>query len=536
MTKAVIAAWVLALVPLTGSLLAADSRMADAAKNQDRDTVKALLKQHVDVRAAEDDGATALHWAAHWDDLEMADLLIRAGANASAATDLGVTPLSLACNNGGDAMVSKLLLAGANANIATSTGETPLMTCARAGNAEAVKALLAHGAKVNAKENLRDQTALMWAVSQRHAEVVSVLLANGADVKARSRVTGQLVVRNIVGSRFVCPSGASGEDPTKTGYKIENGTQPAVKATCAKADMAPKGGSTPLMFAARVGALDSAKLLVAAGANVNDAGPDGNSVLVIAAHSGQGKVAELLLDKDANPNASGAGYTALHAAVLTGDTELVKALLAHGANPNLRLTKGTPVLRDNVELHLSEALLGATPFFLAAKFLEIDSMRSLAAAGADTQLALNDGTTPLMAATGVEWMEASPTKKRYTRREAMTPNSAGMPFPDDDEALATVKLALELAHNVNAANKAGDTAMHGAANCGYAAIIQLLAEQGANLNAQNKKGATPLDLADGYLRGNKGPHEPNKAEIMLRKLGAQGHGSQPATAPPAVTP
>ena len=74
-----------------------------------------------------------------------------------------------------------------------------------------------------------------------------------------------------------------------------------------------------MLFAARSGDLESAKLLVAAGADVNGAAPDGNSVLVVAAHSGHGSVAEFLLDKDADPNATGAGYTALHAAVLRGD-------------------------------------------------------------------------------------------------------------------------------------------------------------------------------------------------------------------------
>lgn len=534
MNKAVIAGLVVFTVAFAGLLCAGDSRIAEAAKNQDQETVSALLKQHVDASAAQADGATALHWAAHWDDLKMADLLIRAGANVSAANDLGVTPLSLACMNGSAVMVEKLLAAGANANTATTNGETPLMTCARVGSADAVQALLAHGAKVNAKESLRDQTALMWAVSQRHPEVVRVLLAHGADVNARTRVTGQLVVRNVVGARFVCPPGESGEDVRKSSYKIDNGTQFAAMATCAQADMAPKGGSTPLLFAARVGALDSAKLLVAAGANVNDAGPDGNSVLVIAAHSGQGKVAGFLLDKDANPNASGAGYTALHAAVLTGDEELVQALLAHGANPNLRLTRGTPVLRDNVELHLSEALLGATPFFLAAKFVEVEMMRSLAAAGANTRLGLNDRTTPLMAAAGLGWMSASPTKKMYTRRDTVAPMLSAP--PDNEEALAAVKLALELGNDVNAANNAGDTALHGAANAGYASIIQLLAEKGANLNAENKKGLTPLDLADGYTKGNKGPHQMNSAELMLHKLGAQGHGSPAAPAPRTSAP
>ena len=525
MKKAVIAGLAVLLLAFAGPLSAADSRIAEAAKNQGRETVSALLKQHADVNAAQEDGATALHWAAYWDNLAMAELLIRAGANPSAANDLGVTPLPLACINESTAMVEKLLTAGANANAATSTGETPLMTCARVGSADGVKALLAHGAKVNAKESLRDQTALMWAVSQRHPEVVRVLLEHGADVNARSRVTGELVVRNVNGARFVCPPAGSGEDGHKSSYKIDNGTQIAATANCAQADMAPKGGSTPLLFAARSGDLDSAKLLVAAGANVNDTAPDGNSVLVIAAHSCRTKVAEFLLDKDANPNAAGAGYTALHIAALTGDGELVKALLAHGANPNVRVTRATPVLRDNVEFHLSEAVLGATPFLLAAKFVEVDIMRSLAAAGADAQVRLNDGTTPLMAAAGVGWMDASPSKNKYgrhTRRETIAP-AAGLP-PDNDEALAAVKLALELGNDVNAVNNAGNTALHGAATAEYTAIIELLAEKGANLSAQNKKGITPLDLADGYPKAAKGPHQMNSAELILRKLGAQGHG------------
>jgi ankyrin repeat protein len=523
MKKAVIAGLVF-LAPFSGALSGGDSRIAEAAKSREWETVSALSKQHVDVNAAQEDGSTALHWAAHWDDLEMADTLIRAGANASAADDLGVTPLLVACINGNAAMVEKLLAAGANADVATSTGETPLMTCARVGNADTVKALLAYGAKVNVKENLRDQTALMWAVSQRHPDVVRVLLEHGADVNARSRVTGQLVVRDVEGARFVCPTGASEEDRHKSSYKIDNGNQIVATAICARADIAPKGGSTPLLFAARVGDLDSAKLLVAAGANVDDAGPDGNSVLVVAAHSGQGKLAEFLLDKGANPNASGGGYIALHVAVLTGDVELVKTLLAHGANPNLRLTRGTPVLRDNVELHLRDALAGATPFFLAAKFVEVDMMRSLAAAGADIRFGLNDGTTPLMAAAGVGWMGASRTKKRYTRRETVT-SAAGPPPPDDEKALAAVKLALELGSDVNAVNNAGDTALHGAANAGYTSIVQLLVEKGANLNAQNKQGMTPLDLVGIDSEGANSPHEINNAELMLLKLGAQGKGS-----------
>jgi ankyrin repeat protein len=471
----------------------------------------------VDVNAPQDDGATALHWAAHWDDLAMADLLIQAGANASAADDLGVTPLFMACTNGSGTMVERLLAAGANANAASVTGETPLMTCSRGGNANAVKALLAHGSNVNAKENSRDQTALMWAVAQRHPEAVRVLLEHGADVHARSRVSGDLVVRDVEGARFVCPPDAGEETRRKSSYKVQAiaGSSDIPKVSCAVADMAPKGGSTPLLFAARTGGVESTRLLVAARANVNDAAPDGNSALVEAAYSRHGDVAALLLDKDANPNAAGAGYTAMHIAVLTGDLDLLKALLAHGANPNVQLAKGTPVLRDNVDLHLRDELIGATPFFLAAKFVEVEMMRTLAASGADTRLGLRDGTSPLMAAAGVGWRVAS-----YTRRDTHTP-AAGPPPPDDDEALAAVKLALDLGGEVNASNDAGETPLHGAAAAGYAPIIQLLVEHGAKLDAKNRRGLTALATVKIDPEGTKGRHETRTADLMLRKLGAK---------------
>jgi ankyrin repeat protein len=223
------------------------------------------------VNATEGDGSTALHWAAHWDDLAIADLLIRAGANVNKATDLGVTPLALACTNRSAAMVDRLLAAGADANAVTMMGESVLMTAARTGNLDVVKALLAHGANVNAQEASRGQTALMWAVAEQHADIVKVLIEHKADVNARTHVTDLLV----------------NEGDADRGRN----TKPVV-------EMIKKGGSTPLLFAARGGDLASTKLLIAAGANPNDVAPDGNNVLVLAAHSGQEAVAEFLLDKD----------------------------------------------------------------------------------------------------------------------------------------------------------------------------------------------------------------------------------------------
>ena len=257
------------------------------------------------------------------------------------------------------------------------------------------------------------------------------------------------------------------------------------------------------MFAARQGDLDSTKLLLAAGASPNDVAASGMSVLVLASYSGHGDVAASLLNKDANPNASDAGYTALHTAVLRGDLELVKKLLSYGANPNARITKGTPITREGEDIVLPTPLVGATPFFLAAKFLEIDMMRVLAAGGADPQIPIKDGSTPLMAVAGIGWGGG------VDRRAASL--AEGYTVDDQARALEAARLALELGADVNAANEAGDTALHGAAAKGYTAIVQLLADKGARIDAKNKRERTPLAAAAA---------KKNTADL-LRKLGAK---------------
>ena len=334
-----------------GLCAASDLRLIQAVKAQDEASVRALLKQHVDVNAQQGDGATALHWAAHFDNPAIADLLIRAGARVDAASDLGSTPLHLACTNRSAPMVDRLLVAKANPNAKLLNGETVLMTCARTGDAKAVKSLLVHGADPKAREPEHDQTALMWAAAQKHPDVVALLIEFGADVRTRSRTYSQTVV---------------GEQTQRAGREELN------------YDVI-RGGSTPLLFAARIGDAESAKLLLAAGANANDALPDGTSALVLSAHSGQGNVAAVLLDKGADPNAMGSGYTALDAAVLRSDLNLVKALLAHKADPNIRMTRGTPVRRDTTDFNLLAPLIGSTPYLLAARFLESEIMQTLVA-------------------------------------------------------------------------------------------------------------------------------------------------------------
>ena len=482
--KSLAAGLTITLLPIASLAAANELRLVEAVKKEDRKAVRSLLKDHADVNSHQADGATALAWTAHRDDLETADFLTRAGANVDAANDYGVTPLALACTNRNAAMVEKLLEAGADPNAVQWTGETVLMTCARAGSVDAVKSLLIYGANVNAAENRKGQTALMWVAAQKHPDVVRALVVKGADVNARSRVLELL--------------------------------KPMVAVTYTKDVHFPKwsGGVTPLMFAARVGVLDSARILLEAGANVNDNpesdGIGDGSALVVASASGHEEFALFLLEKGADPNATdGYGIIPLHWAMPEGlralvgggakptdrfwyhanMPELVKALLAKGADPNLGIRKDFPPYDNLLFGHTlgnglpQISLVSVTPFLMAAASGDIGAMRVLVEGRADPKLATVDSTTPVMVAAGVG-------RERQQRTvEAL------------NNLLEAAKLAVLLGGDVNAVNREGRTALHGAAALSDTVMIQFLVEKGANLEAKDMYGQTPLSIALGDPEG-----------------------------------
>ena len=179
----------LVIAPLLVCNLAAASDVADAVMKKDWQAVRALLQKKADVNAAQVDGSTALLWAVHWDNTEIADLLIRAGADVKAAARTGGTPMEQAAVNGNAVILEKLLNAGAPIDAPlTMYGDTALMIASRTGKPEAVKVLLDHGANVNAKEKWGNTTALMYATQEHHKEAVQLLASRGADVKARSKI------------------------------------------------------------------------------------------------------------------------------------------------------------------------------------------------------------------------------------------------------------------------------------------------------------------------------------------------------------
>ena len=428
---------------------AADVQLIQAVKNGDATAVRALLGRGADVDARQGDGATALHWAAHLNDLEAADLLIRGGAAVNATNDLGVTPLWVATTAGNAAMVAKLLAARGDPDIAPDTGGTPLMIAARQGNIAAVRSLIAHGADVSAKEGAQGQTALMWAVAQRRPRVVSVLLETGADPHARTKSSRRHVL--------LCCQKSLGK--TEGVVWIE------------------QGGFTPLLFAARHGAAASAELLVAAGAPIDDTAAVGTTPLVVAAQHGFHEVAAALLELGADPDAAGAGQAALHWAALRGDRELVEILLAHGADPDVRLTRGSFLKHDRRAFAFDKFLIGATPFVLAARRSDVEIMQILKAGGADTSLPLQDGRTAAMVAAG--------GRNTGLQRLRLA----------EWQILETVRSALDLGVDANAVSQSGDTALHVAAGTKFDSVIRLLAERGALVNARNHLGQTPLTVA-----------------------------------------
>jgi len=474
------------------SVNAATSELADAAMARNALTVRSLLQKKADVNAPQVDGTTALHWAVRYDDLDTADLLIRSGARVSTANREGVTPLQLAAMNGSASMIDKLLKAGAEANAAlTPSGDTALMMAARTGTPEAITVLLEAGANVNAKESWGGTTALMWAASEQHAAAVKLLLDHGADVNARSN--------------FVAAANGRGFE----------GRTPAAPKAEQKVEEFASGWLTPLMFAAREGDLESARLLVNAGANVNAIAGDGKDALGLAIFNGNYDFASFLIDSKSDVNhADTQGFTPLFWAVdrrnmetapnfpwmITADPlPLIKKLLDAGANPNA-LVNNTPRARMRAG---SPRIVFATALMRAAFSADLELVKMLLSYKGDPKIISSDGETMIEAAAGLGFIQG------YSKGKTAA------------ERLEVVKLFVGLGADVNQADDYGITPLMVAGNMGDTAVIQYLVDAGADLGAYDlgKKndgafGASveplmPVDYAIGV-----GTFVPNNAVII----------------------
>jgi uncharacterized protein len=462
--KSIIGPAIALAIPWTS--LAADSALVDAVKAGNLQEVRTTLEQRKDANQTEPDGTTPLYWAVQQNHLDIVKALISAGVNVNAKNRYGSTALVLAATNGNASVTAELLKAGADVRVMVPETGSVLMAAARTGNPEVIKLLLAAGADVNFAESRSGQTPLMWAAAEGHIDAVKVLLAGGA----------------------------------KTGTKAHD-------------------EKTALFFAVRRGEISVVNALLDAGADVNARlapiplpvcdnckihppgtmfSPSGDSMLVIAIMNAHFEVADLLLNKGADPNAEGTHWSPLHALIRVRNyeeaqypapkgkgtldsLEFAKRLLAHGANPSARATAYTSK-RSGGDQNYDE-FKGATPFFLAAKAADLPVLRMLLSAKADYTTPTELHTTPLMVAAGVgcvtgQWIE-----------------------PEAD-VLATVQLLVEeLKADVNVRNDRNETALHGSACRAMDSVVQYLAGKGAILDIRNSDDMRPLDIVvDGIAK------------------------------------
>ena len=433
--------------------------LVDLAKEQKWQELASLLEDGLNPNAIYGDGTTALHWASYHDSSDAIENLLSANADVNATTDLGVTPLWLAAENGNSDSVDILLAAGADPRIQLLSGETAIMTAAQAGNGDVVRSLLRAGGDPNISVT-REQTALMWAAARGHASVVEALLEYGADVEAISLVREQYVK-------------SEKEQDSHPSYKY----------------WIEQGGNSALMFAARSGDLPSTKLLIDAGSDVNQLSAFGTSPAIMAGHGGNAEVLNYLIENNASTESNESGHTALHAAVLRGNLAAVKVLIEHGANLEALLERPTPVRRQSTDYNFHDALLGATPLWLAARFAEPQIMKALIKAGADTTVT-NNMSYPaqrrgenfikdegeinlLMAAVGMGHWRLRMSWGTPERRSGQLQNKESLIFD-------TVSAALEAGVPINSTDAEGQTTLAFAKQRNYPSVITLLEAAGAN--------------------------------------------------------
>lgn len=493
-------AFLLALI-----LAAGDTRLADAAMKRDVATVRKLIDEKVDLNAPGADGTPALHWLVRVDDFETARRLIRAGADASKPNRYGVTPMSLAAANGNAQMIALLLEAGADANVVDKQGETALMTATRVGTLDAVKTLLDRGATVDARDPAFAQTALMLGVREDHPDVVKLLIDRGADVNAQTR-TGPTPA-------WILPNSVPGFGH---GIGIVRGGLPDRGSRF----LIP-GAMTPLLYAARDGRTETAKILLAAGAEIERTDANGITPLLMAITNNHVDTARFLIERGANVKAvDWYGRTPLWASVelrnmdVDSSTfengvdrapalELIKLLLDKGVDVNARTKEVPPIRRQMLRVtgDLSWVdFTGQTPFLRAALAADLDVMKLLLARGADPKIPAFAGTTALMAAAGVNWVVDQTTDAGPAAR------------------LEAVKMLYDLGFGVNDVNSMGVTALMGAANRGSDDIIEFLVSKGAKLDARDNEGRTALAWAEGVFLATHPARSKPSSIALLKKL------------------
>ena len=523
-----------ALLSAALACAASDSRLSEAAMQGNKDQVRALLKDRVDIDGPQGDGSTALHWAAFHDDAEMVKMLLAAGANVKVQSrEGGITPLFMACTNGDAAIIEMLLKAGADPNAANANGTTVLMTAAASGSAEAVKALIAHHAGVNARESVHGQTALMFAAALNRAAVIQVLLASGAQANLASKVTPVARVRfdqdgNIVDDR---PGAAGGGGRAGRGGRGGRGAAPVAPAapmSAAAQDKADEAADAAATAEAAKAANDQARAELDAlahalqlkSANYLLAKPKalagdvaaraprrtgaefmgGMTALLFAAREGHMDAVRALVEGGADLNAvNGDKISPLVMTLMNGHYDVAQYLVDRGADPNLASVAGLTALYALIDVQWAPHAWFPQPNIEQEKTGYLDLMKSLIAHKANVNAPVSEKL----------WFRSFTNDYTWVDPAGATPFWRAAQSSD----IAAMKLLVANGANPKIATKAGDTPLMAAAGIGWAAnwsvnapvplveAVKYCVEQGIDVNAVDNRGYTALHGA-AYLGDN----------------------------------
>jgi len=480
-----------ALVLLPGATVSAYAAAAQAAPAGQVRTAKPAAPPKVapssrreDVNRRNADGSTPLQWAVHKGDVAEVKRLLRAGADVSLANNYGATPMSLAAEVGSTEMLKVLLEAGADADSPNPEGQTALLAVARTGNVEAAQLLLEEGGTVDAREKWGGQTALMWASARRHPAMMRLLIAKGADVNARSTVRDY--------QRHVTAEG--------------------------RPKSLDSGGLTPLLYAARENCLACVEVLLENRADIDLADPDGVSPLLVAIMNANWDLARHLIAAGADVNQwdiygesplltaidlrsrIDGGRASIDPMNKTTGLEILKTLLARGANPNMQLffkpanARGATFTR------------GVTPLIRAASTGDLEVVKLLLEHGADATINTADRQTPIHAVLAGRSPEPQALELIRILHKAGADVNVGALINHPEEIR-------------------GGTALHYAVRKRFKGVIKELAAFGIDLNATDQDGLTALDYTQsrGFMpfMALQTPVFADEA-ALLRELGATG--------------
>lgn len=479
---------------------AAQSPLADLIQKGELDAALALMRSGADVNAAQPDGTRPLHWAVYQVDHGLVEALLEKGAQVNVRNVFGATPLAEAAKLGDVRLVKLLLEAGADPDSPTPEQETALMLAIKLSHLPVVELLLAAGADVNVIERSHNQTPLMWAAaaSKHAAEMVRLLLAKGADVRPRARFNDWDSQISSEPRAQYRPVGGL----TALHYAAREGCYECVAAILdagADIDQPTPEGVTALMLALDNDHNEVAKLLLDRGANPHLWDWWGRTALYLAvdrkvvAEVGAGDVFGVVRRSvQPRPPAGVKPVTRM---------EIIRALLAAGVDPNPQLNMHRPSRGGNSGRFIDPLLsTGCTPLLRAAMVDDLEVMRVLLAAGANPDIR-GMGLTPFLVAAGVgTGVRFDPSRDaKLEAVELMLAHGADVNAQVRDTATYTMRIARSPATNE------GFSALHVAVQRGEVGLVKLLLAHGINTELRDKEGRRAVDLLDGLAKlGSQG--------------------------------